>query len=323
MWEARVADRVARQTHTGKYAPGSWYMSKNPADWKVKVTPDQIRGVGGGGGFNVGRGGLGLGDGDITVVVLDTGGLYCDISLPILGWSEFSENYSLPIVMDVGFWDKVVSQFITRARSTCPVDTGFLRAHNDGRADDGGAEVWSEAEYSVYQEYGTSRMKAQPWFESSIRSAIAPLKAAIATRVQIINEIDIELAQILASVDRIRNSQQIDIIIMQIENVMTRLLNISSGMPATYRSEYTSVVSELKELIFELEEAEIELQQQEQQQEEESSGGGGSLLDILFLAIIMAVIELIRSAIFDSLGIEGVNTSIRGGSGESIHAPSR
>lgn len=57
------------------------------------------------------------------------------------------------------------------AKSTCPVDTGYLRSQIGTIGDDGGVEIWSDAYYSAYQEYGTRRMAAQPYFEAAIQDA--------------------------------------------------------------------------------------------------------------------------------------------------------
>lgn len=101
------------------------------------------------------------------------GSLYCDISIESLGFPSYTPLCSLPIKYDEGKFKEMGEIFVGLARSTCPVDTGFLRDHNDYAADAGGIEMWSEATYSAYQEYGTSRCRPQPWFESSIMSALA------------------------------------------------------------------------------------------------------------------------------------------------------
>jgi HK97 gp10 family phage protein len=52
----------------------------------------------------------------------------------------------------------------TQAKIRCPVDTGALRAsiQSDMTGETSG-EVATNIEYSVYQEYGTSRMAATPY----------------------------------------------------------------------------------------------------------------------------------------------------------------
>lgn len=62
------------------------------------------------------------------------------------------------------------AQFIAkRARDLAPVDTGYMRdhihAHGTGPKS---AQVISEAPYSVYVEYGTSKMAAQPFMRPAV-----------------------------------------------------------------------------------------------------------------------------------------------------------
>lgn len=107
------------------------------------------------------------------VITRSDGSLYCDVSVKSLGFSQYTPLMNLPIKYDESKFREMGELFVGFARSTCPVDTGYLRDHNDYSADAGGVEMWSEVFYSAYQEYGTSRSRAQPWFESSILSALA------------------------------------------------------------------------------------------------------------------------------------------------------
>jgi hypothetical protein len=107
------------------------------------------------------------------VIIRPDGSLYCDVSIQSLGFPQYTPLMNLPIKYDESKFREMGELFVRYARSTCPVDTGYLRDHNDYSADAGGVEMWSEAYYSAYQEYGTSRTRAQPWFESSILSALA------------------------------------------------------------------------------------------------------------------------------------------------------
>ena len=73
--------------------------------------------------------------------------------------------------------------FEKEAKRRAPVDTGFLRANI--RAEDDGSKVISHAEYSAYQEYGTSKMKAQPYMRPAAR----------ATRKKMLNKFGIQLGR--------------------------------------------------------------------------------------------------------------------------------
>ena len=107
------------------------------------------------------------------VITRPDGSLYCDISVESLGFPQYTPLMHLPIQYDSNKFKKMGEIFVAMARSTCPVDTGYLRDHNDYASDEGGIEMWSEAFYSAYQEYGTSRCRPQPWFEASVQTALA------------------------------------------------------------------------------------------------------------------------------------------------------
>jgi HK97 gp10 family phage protein len=63
----------------------------------------------------------------------------------------------------------------TLAKELAPVDTGFMRDHikQTIQAEEGSlqAVVESEADYSVYVEYGTVNQEAQPFFTPAFESS--------------------------------------------------------------------------------------------------------------------------------------------------------
>ena len=109
--------------------------------------------------------------GQLTEVRPD-GSLYCDITPERLGLPAYTPAAGLVVKYPKTVWNKIGEVFLTYAQLNCPVDTGFLKENINFSADDGGVEVWSDATYSVFQEYGTSRMAAQPYFEAAIHQAI-------------------------------------------------------------------------------------------------------------------------------------------------------
>lgn len=264
----------------------------------------------------------------VAVEILGNGGLYCDISLPALGYSEFSSGHSLPIVMDAGFWDGIAAQFIATARASCPVDTGYLQAHNDARADDGGVEAWSEAEYSVYQEYGTSKMPAHPWFESAARGAAASAEAAIGARVAAVNNIDAQLSSVSGVLGTIQESVDIPPIVGMIQGLIGEINSVSGGMPGAYRGIYVSVISSLENIIGRLWATYEKLFEQEAQKKQimaEAEAGGnplGAVLKLLLTSMLLALLEVIQLTISDALGLANDLNAISGGGG-SIHARTR
>lgn len=72
-----------------------------------------------------------------------------------------------------------------QAKQRAPVDTGLLR--NSIRHERRG-EAWFSVEspvsYSVYQEYGTSRMPAQPYMHPAVEAVRPSLMAALQKAVQ-------------------------------------------------------------------------------------------------------------------------------------------
>lgn len=228
------------------------------------------------------------------VITRPDGSLYCDVSIESLGFLSFTPLCSLPIRYYGGKFQEMGHIFVEIARSTCPVDTGYLRDHNDYAADAGGIEMWSEAFYSAYQEYGTSRCRAQPWFESSIMTALAEsgIEEEFKTTQTRYMHVDGELSAIqsatpmsigdcYALIDRI-NRLQSDLIALGID------------------------VDGLNESLEQLEwEIEDMAEQMAMQASAAGAAGGGilqmlmQLLVAMIVSAIMAMIREIFSAIFE------------------------
>ena len=98
------------------------------------------------------------------------GALYADVTPASLGLPIYTPLCHIPIPYSI-YWEQFGEMFKDQAKATCPVDTGYLRDHIGYHADSGGCEIWSDAPYSAYQEYGTSRMEAQPYFEAALVNA--------------------------------------------------------------------------------------------------------------------------------------------------------
>lgn len=98
------------------------------------------------------------------------GALYADVTPASLGLPIYTPMCHIPIPYSI-YWEQFGQIFEEQAKATCPVDTGYLREHIGYHADSGGCEIWSDAPYSAYQEYGTSRMRAQPYFEAALVDA--------------------------------------------------------------------------------------------------------------------------------------------------------
>lgn len=106
------------------------------------------------------------------------GALYADVTPTSLGLPVYTSMCHIPIPYSI-YWKEFGEMFEEQAKATCPVDTGYLRAHIGYQADSGGCEIWSDAPYSAYQEYGTSRMRAQPYFEAALVNAYSQVEGSM------------------------------------------------------------------------------------------------------------------------------------------------
>lgn len=114
----------------------------------------------------------------LPVVQNRDGALYADVTPSTLGLPVYTPMCHIPIPYSI-YWKQFGEMFEEQAKATCPVDTGYLRAHIGYNADSGGCEIWSDAPYSAYQEYGTSRMRAQPYFEAAMTNAYANIEGSM------------------------------------------------------------------------------------------------------------------------------------------------
>lgn len=125
------------------------------------------------------------------------GALYADITPEVLGYPSITPICGIPIAYNEA-WEAFGQAFKSYATSTCPVDTGFLRANIDYHADEGGVECWSDADYSAYQEYGTYRMAAQPYFEAALGTALSQTQPMFKSALMYFNQMDGEFSFLLA-----------------------------------------------------------------------------------------------------------------------------
>lgn len=216
------------------------------------------------------------------------GALYCDVTpeslgLPVYSASGFRINWPSAI------WDNFGSTFQDIAKSTCPVDTGNLRANIGYSADGGGVECWSDAEYSAYQEYGTYKMHAQPYFEAALQSAQQAVQSAIDANLNFYREMDADWMVLMGGVNPISPEQCLYYI--------ERITHLISIVEADGRFD----PSPLYDAYYELMERYEELMEQERLQQAEGLGGflaqlAGMLLGALIVELITAPIEIMFDA---------------------------
>ena len=103
-------------------------------------------------------------------------GLRCTVD-PVVDLNYPSATPSLGLYIDYNDGcDEFLDTFFDIAYDLCPVDTGELISSIDGSTDGESVEVYADADYAQYVEYGTSKMEAQPYFRPAIASAFERAK---------------------------------------------------------------------------------------------------------------------------------------------------
>lgn len=98
-------------------------------------------------------------------------GLRCTVD-PVVDLNYPSATPSLGLYIDYGDGcDAFLDTFFNIAYDLCPVDTGELISSIDGSTDGDSVEVYADADYAQYVEYGTSKMDEQPYFRPAIAAA--------------------------------------------------------------------------------------------------------------------------------------------------------
>lgn len=101
-------------------------------------------------------------------------GLYASFDIvDDFGFIEATEEYGIVPDYSEGC-EAFVETFLSVARELVPVDTGFLRSSISADTDGFSfCECEAFAEYAQYVEYGTWKMRAQPYFEPALEEALA------------------------------------------------------------------------------------------------------------------------------------------------------
>lgn len=103
-------------------------------------------------------------------------GLRCTVD-PVVDLNYPSATPSLGLYIDYGDGcDAFLDTFFDIAYDLCPVDTGELIGSIDGFTNGESVEVYADADYAQYVEYGTSKMEEQPYFRPAIAGAFRTAK---------------------------------------------------------------------------------------------------------------------------------------------------
>lgn len=129
-------------------------------------------------------------------------GLYVSFTPEDLGYpvSLIQEILGEEVVVDVDYTaacEAFVSTFMTQATSLVPVDTGYLQSTIDARTNGFMCEAEATAEYAQYVEYGTWKMRAQPYFTPAVEEGIAAFQAVAG---EALDEAQEELKEICESI---------------------------------------------------------------------------------------------------------------------------
>lgn len=99
-------------------------------------------------------------------------GLYVGFAPEDVGFPSELEAEGIVVVVDYSeACNAFVQTFLRVSKQIVPVDTGFLRSTLTAATDGDFCEAYTQCEYSQYVEYGTSRQRAQPYFEPAIEEA--------------------------------------------------------------------------------------------------------------------------------------------------------
>lgn len=141
-------------------------------------------------------------------------GLYVEFDISDYGYmNEVQGNIAdlLPFyeVMDFApACEAFVKTFIEEAQRLVPVDTGYLRSTINATTDGFHCSAEATAEYAEYVEYGTFRMREQPYFTPALEKAMGVFTKIAddivnQTKEKIMEQVMIQAEDMLATVEDI------------------------------------------------------------------------------------------------------------------------
>ena len=105
-------------------------------------------------------------------------GLYVEFDVSDYGYvsqvqGDIADMFPVFAVMDFApACEAFVKTFIEEAQRLVPVDTGYLRSTINATTDGFHCSAEATAEYAEYVEYGTFRMREQPYFTPALEQAM-------------------------------------------------------------------------------------------------------------------------------------------------------
>lgn len=236
------------------------------------------------------------------------------------------------------YYKQIGEAFKGMAQATCPVDTGFLQQNIGYNTDGGGVEMWSDAQYSAYQEYGTSKMAAQPYFDASVFDAISMAVGGMQSLEGRFEEIGNQLMELnhMAGNEFSIGECQMDLAMCDHILSFFMEMNFTYAADAGWTYNLAPIYEMMDAIQMQQEILEEEARQQQMQQQammeqmnqgKGSSLGGGmaggpnllqaismTILIFLFLAPLMIVDMIIQDAVNgDAAGVASMSMPMLGG----------
>lgn len=204
------------------------------------------------------------------------GALYADVTPTSLGLPVYTPMCRIPIPYSM-HWEQFGEMFKEQAQATCPVDTGYLRDHIGYNADSGGCEIWSDAPYSAYQEYGTSKMRAQPYFEAAMANAYANIEGSMRALAQEFMENDADLWFLTNRCGREGTLQDCYGDLEKLDKIIAFMQqsNASTAAEAGWYYDITPLIDAKEEIYTRIQ------QLQEMEEMRQAQGLGGFLADLI------------------------------------------
>ena len=235
----------------------------------------------------------------MTTVENRDGKLFAMVTATEMGLPATTTMCHIPIPY-AGYWEQMGQAFVNAARATCPVDTGYLKAHIGYHADKGGCDFYSDAPYSAYQEYGTWKMKAQPYFEAAVYNAMTQLDGSMRAMANEYLEMDSDLFFLT---NRCGREGSLEECYADLES-LDRIIAFMEGANATTAAE-AGWYYDLTPLYDAREEIEARIQElEEMEKQRQMQGLGGFLAELagMLLAELLMAPLTIFTMILDDIG---------------------
>lgn len=225
------------------------------------------------------------------------GALYADVTPTSLGLPVYTPMCHIPIPYSI-YWREFGETFEEQAKATCPVDTGYLRAHIGYNADSGGCEIWSDAPYSAYQEYGTSKMRAQPYFEAALVNAYTEVEGSMSALADEFMDNDADLFFLTNRCGREGTLEECYADLQRLDKIIAFMQkeNASTAAEAGWYYDLTPLIDAREEIFARAQ----QLEEIEAMKEAEGLGGFlAELISIIVAQLLMAPVTMFEIMLDD------------------------